>query len=85
MFNMPQITMNTSIKTRLFDIPSVIRLDPTYFTESSGKWLVVVQKAKKDQTRRAIDTKINETLFPDSQIERPGRSNRHNNNSSLIH
>ena len=42
------------------------------------------KKIRKNQTRRAIDTVINETLFPDSQTERPGRSNIHNINSSLV-
>ena len=29
-------------------------------------------------------TVINDTLFPDSQTERPGRSNRHNINTTLV-
>ena len=72
------------IKTRLLDIPSVIGIEPTYLTETTGKWLILVEKSQKDQARRAIDTVINETLFPDSQTERPGRSNRHNINASLV-
>ena len=43
-----------------------------------------MKKTQKDQARRAIDTVINETLFPESQTERPGRSNRHNINASLV-
>ena len=43
-----------------------------------------MKKAQKDQARRAIDTVINEILLPDSQTERPGRSNRHNINASLV-
>ena len=42
------------------------------------------KKSQKDQSRRAIDIVINETLFPESQTERPGRSNRHNINASLV-
>ena len=76
--------MKSGIKTRLFEIPSVIGLEPTYLNKSFGKWLVVVTKAQKDQARRAIDTVINETLFPDYQTERPGRSNKYNINSSLV-
>ena len=72
------------IKTRLLAIPSVIGIEPTYLTETTGKWLILVKKAQKDQARRAIDTVINEILFPDSQTERPGRSNRHNINASLV-
>ena len=53
-------------------------------TESSGKWIVLVKKVQKDQTRRSINNIINEKLFPDSQTERPGRLNRHNINSSLV-
>ena len=45
---------------------------------------MLVKKAQKDQARRAIDIVINETLFPDSQTEKPGRSNRHNINASLV-
>ena len=55
-----------------------------YLRESSGKWLVLVKKSRKYQVRNVIDIVINEKLFPDSQIERAGRSNRHNINSSLV-
>ena len=58
--------MNTSFKTRLLDIPSVIGLEQTYLTESFGISLVVVKKSKKGQIRKAIDTVISDTLFPDS-------------------
>ena len=68
------------LKKRLLAIPPVIGIKPTYLTESSGKWLVSIKKITKDQVRREIDTVINETLFPVSQTERPGRSNRHNIN-----
>ena len=47
-FNIRETTMNSGIKTRLFDIPSVIELEPIYFTKSSGKWEVVVTKAQED-------------------------------------
>ena len=76
--------MNSGIKTRLLDIPSVIGLEPPYLTKSSGKWLVVVKKFQKDQVRRAIDTVINEILFLDPQIKKPGRYNKYNINSCLV-
>ena len=69
---------------RLLAIPSVIDIEPIYLTEISVKWFVLVNKAQKDQARRAIDIVINETLFPDSQTERPEKSNRHNINASLV-
>ena len=78
--------MNAGIETRLLDIPSIFSLEPTYLINASEKWLVVivvVNKARKDQTRKVIDTVSSEALFPDSKIERPGRSNIHNINSSL--
>ena len=75
---------NNEVKTRLLAIPSVIIIEPTCLTESSGKWLVLVQKSKIDQTRKATDIVINETLFYDSKTEIPGRSNRYNINSSLV-
>lgn len=53
-------------------------------TEASGKRLVVVKKAQKDQTKKAIDTMISDTLFPDFQTEKTGRSNGHNINYSLV-
>ena len=40
------------------------------------------KKAEKDQTRRAIDSTINEIIFPGSQTETPGRSSRHAINNS---
>ena len=58
-FNIPEVTMKAGIKTRLLEIPSVIGLEPPYLTEYSGKWLVLVKKTQKYQTRRAIDTVIN--------------------------
>ena len=81
---MSEATMKSGIKTRLLEIQSVIGLEHMYLTESSGKWLVLVKKIQKDQARRAIDTVINETLFPDSQTEKLGRSNRHNIKSSIV-
>ena len=35
------------------------------------------QKARKDQARQEIGQVINDTIFPDSQINKPVRSNRH--------
>ena len=35
--NITETAMNSSIKTRLLDIPSLIGLDPKYLTESSAK------------------------------------------------
>ena len=46
-FNIPEVTMKTGIKTRLLKIQSRIRLEPTYLTESSRKWLVLVKKYGK--------------------------------------
>ena len=76
--------MNNGIKARLLDILSVIGIDPTYLTESSGKWLVLVKKSQKNQPRRAIDNVINETLFPDSQTKRLGKLNRHIIKASFV-
>ena len=75
---------NNGIKKYLLAISSVIGIEPTYSTESSGKWLVLVKKLQKYQARRVIDIFINETLFTDSQIERLGRSNIQNINYSLV-
>ena len=46
--DIPETTMNSDLKTRLFTIPSVIGLKPAYLTESSGKRLVVLKKVQKD-------------------------------------
>ena len=42
------------------------------------------QKIKKYQTRQEIDLVINNKMFPDSQVAKSGRSNRHNINSVLV-
>ena len=76
--------MNSGLKENLIAIPSVIGLEPTYFTEKSGKWLLLVKKSQKDNARIAIDQIINDTIFPDSQVTKPGRENRHNINASLV-
>ena len=76
--------MQSGLKYRLLAITSVIGLEPIYLTTKSGKWLVIVKKARKDQARQKIDQIINDTIFPDSQICKPGRSNRHNSNSVLV-
>ena len=34
-FNIPEVTMNDGIKTRLLEIQSVIRLEPTYLTNKN--------------------------------------------------
>ena len=43
-----------------------------------------IQKIKKSQAKQEIDQVINDTIFPDSQVDKPGRSNRHNINSVLV-
>ena len=53
-------------------------------TKKSAKWLVIVKKSRKDQARQEIDQVINDTIFPDSQVDKPGRSNRHSINSVLV-
>ena len=82
--NITPETMQSGLKDRLLAITSVIGLEPTYLTKKSGKWLVIVKKSRKDQARQEIDQVINDTIFPDSQVEKPGRSNRHNINSVLV-
>ena len=77
--------MNSGLKERLLAIPSVIGLEPTYLTTKSGKWLVIVKKTRKDQSRTDIDKTINDTIFPDSQIEQPGHSNHHNIDFVLVY
>ena len=47
--------MTSGLKERLDALPSIIGLEPPYLTEKSGKWLVVVKKSQKDQTRNDID------------------------------
>ena len=79
----PEI-MQSGLKDRLLAITSVIGLEPTCLTTKSGKWLVIVKKSRKDQARQEIDQVINDTIFSDSQIDKPGRSNRHNINSVLV-
>ena len=76
--------MQSGLNEHLLAITSVIGLEPIYLTTKSGKWLVIVKKARKDQARQEIDQVINDTIFPDSQINKPGRSNRHNINSVLV-
>ena len=76
--------MNSWLKEHLLVLSSVIDLEPTYHTTKLGKWLDIVKKAKKDQTRTDIDQIINDTIFPDSRTEQPSRSNRHNINYVLV-
>ena len=83
--NITQDTMNSGLKERLLAIPSIIGLEPTYLTTKSGKWLVIVKKNRKDQSRTDIDKTINDTIFPDSQIEQPGHSNHHNIDFVLVY
>ena len=67
--------MRPGLKDRLLAITSVIGLEPAYLTTKSGP--------RKDQARQEINQVINDTIFPDSQIDKPGRSNRHHINSVL--
>ena len=76
--------MHSGLKYRILAITLVIGLEPTYLTTKSEKWLVMVKKAKQDQARQKIDPIINDTIFPDSQVEKSGRSNHHNINSVLV-
>ena len=49
--NIPETAMNSGLKTRLLAIPSAIDREPTYLTESFGKWLVVVNNHKNFKHR----------------------------------
>ena len=82
--NITPKTMNSGLRDRLLEITSVIGLEPTYLTTKSGKWLVIVKQSKKDQVRQEIDLVINNTIFTNSQVAKPGRSNRHNISSVLV-
>ena len=64
-------TMTSGLKERLDALPSIIGLEPPYLTEKSGKWLVVVKKSQKDQTRNDIDQIINDATFSDSPVDKP--------------
>ena len=76
--------MNSGLKDRLLAINSVIEIEPTCLTTKSYKWLVIVKTSQKDQTRQEIDQVINNTIFHEFQVAKPGRSNRHNINSVLV-
>ena len=69
---------------RLLEFSSVIGLEPTHLTEKLGQWLLLVNKFQKDNARTPIDQIINNTIFPESQVEKPSRANRHNINTSLV-
>ena len=53
--NIDSDIMNSWLKERLIVIPPVIGLEPTYFTQKSEKWLLLVKKYQKDHARIAID------------------------------
>ena len=46
--NITTDTMNSGLKEHLLAITPVIGLEPTYLTAKSGKWLVIIKKAKTD-------------------------------------
>ena len=76
--------MNSGLKEHLISIPVVIGLEPTYLTGNSGTWLLIVKKSQKDHTRTSIDQIINNTIFPESQVDKSGRENQYNINTSLV-
>ena len=45
--NITKDAMNSGLKERRISLPSVNGFEPTYLTEKSGKWLVVVESKKK--------------------------------------
>ena len=60
--------MNSGIKNRLLEIPTVIGLKPTYLTESSEKWLVVVRKLKNIKQK---EQSTPSSMKPYSTITKP--------------
>ena len=82
--NFTKDTRTSGLKECLLALPSVIGLEPLYSNEKSGQWLVVVKKSQKDQARNDIDQIINDTIFPDYQVDTPGRSNRYNTNTVVV-
>ena len=75
--------MYSGLKNKLENLPSITNIEQTYLSFTSGKWLVITTKKQKEQARHNIDNLINNTTFPPS-IERPGRSNHYNINTSLV-
>ena len=76
-------TMYSDLKDKLENLPSVTNIKKTYLSSKSEKCLVITTKKQKEQARHDIDNLINNTTFPPS-IERPGRSNHYNINTSLV-
>ena len=76
--------MNSGLTKGVVAIPSVIKIEPTYLTEKSGKWLLLVNKSQKYHTRTAIDQITNDTIFPDFYVDIFGRANWYNINTSLV-
>ena len=73
-FNITPETMQSGLKDSVLERISVIGFEPTYLTTKSGKWLVIVKTTRNDQAKQEIDQVINDTIFPDSQVDKPRRS-----------
>ena len=81
--NIDEDTMYSGLKDKIENLPSVTNIEKVYLSSTSEKWLVITTKKQKEQARYDICNLINNTTFPPS-IERPGRSNHYNINTTLV-
>ena len=62
-----EYTMYSGLKEKLENLSSITNIEIKYFSSTSGKWLVITTKPKKEQARHDIDDLINNTTFPLTQ------------------
>ena len=59
--------MYSGLKEKLENLPSITNIETISLSSTSGKWLVITSKPKKEQARHDIDDLINNTTFPLAQ------------------
>ena len=82
-YNIEESIIHSEFKEQSINLPSITNVEHIYLSSTSGKYLALITKARKDQVRKDIDNIINETSFSHG-VECPGRSNRYNINTALI-
>ena len=65
--NIDKYTMYSGLKEKLENLSSITNIEKISLSSTSGKWLVITSKPKKEQARHDIDDLINNTTFPLAQ------------------
>ena len=69
-YNIDEIIMHNGMNTSLLTLSSILGIETTYLSLTSGKWFVLVSKKQKEKSRLETDAAINNKTFSTEKNEK---------------